>query len=246
MPKQYAVTAKVRRPIRIPLEVYPNCDVAPLHTTIDPLTKEHKVLFLWMPKVAGMSISRALSSAYGLRYRALENRPEQFTPDLRAVTFYHSHVPTLSDCGVLPHQWMNDAFKFAFVRNPWDRLVSLYHWLGYKKSGPPFEDFIYSVVKGNYERPGKVNIRGLYQANRLVDWLRPEGLWLPDYIGKFESLNTDWVTIQKILGISVHLPHGNKSSHKPYPHYYNDETRRLVEKRFEEDIDLFKYTFQEK
>lgn len=245
MPQQYARAGGRRKFIKIPWEIYPNCDAAPLHTAIDPITKETKVLFLWMPKAAGMSISRALSFAYGLHYRALENRSDNFLPTLQAVTFYHSHIPSLVDNGVVSQQWMDNAFKFAFVRNPWDRLVSLYHWLGHKKTGPPFKDWLQSVVRANYERPGSQNIRGLYQANRLVDWLRPEGIWLPDYIGKFETLNTDWVTIQKILGITVSLPHGNQSIHKPYPYYYNPETRRLVEKRFEEDIDLFKYTFQE-
>lgn len=219
---------------------------SPLHTTIDPITKETKVLFLWMPKVAGTSISQALLSAYKHHYRALENHPDHFSRDLQAITFFHSHIPSLVDKEVLSQSWVDNAFKFAFVRNPWDRLVSLYHWLDDKESGPPFEDWLQSVVKANYERPGTQNIQGLYQANRLVDWLRPEGIWLPDYIGKFETLNTDWITIQKILGITASLPHGNQSIHKPYAYYYNSATRRLVEKRFEEDIDLFKYTFQEK
>jgi len=243
MPKQYATTAKVRKPIRIPLEIYPDCKRAPLRPVIQPIAQSRKVLFLWMPKVAGMSISRALSAAYGKRYRALENRTERFQPELNGVTFYHSHIPTLVDCGMVPKDWIDGSFKFAFVRNPWDRLVSLYHWLGMKKSGPDFGTYIEQVVKGNYERPGKTNIRGLYQANRLVDWLRPGGIWLPDYIGKFETLNQDWESIQRILGIKSPLPHSNKSTHKPYQHYYNIQTQRLVHKRFEEDIDLFKYTF---
>jgi chondroitin 4-sulfotransferase 11 len=241
MPKQYVTTAKVRKPTRISLEIYPDCESAPLNPKVPPITSQ-KVLFLWMPKVAGMSISRALSSAYGPRYRALENKPQDFSLDLTSVTFYHSHVPSLVQKGFISQQWVDDSFKFAFVRNPWDRLVSLYHWLGLKKE-LDFDTYINRVVSGNYERPGLTNIRGLYQANRLVDWLRPKGLWLPDYIGKFETLNEDWTNIQHILSIKAPLAHTNQSIHKPYKIYYNIHTQRLVAKRFEEDIDLFKYTF---
>ena len=212
-----------------------------------PLKPEEKFLFIWVPKVAGMSINAALGTAFRGKYKALENCPKQFKPTLKGVTFYHSSIPALIAEHHTPQDWVDSAFKFAFVRNPWDRLVSLYHWLGHHTGGEQglfFDEFIRMVAGGNcYEPPGVMNIRGLYQANRMVDWLRPDGKWLPNFIGRFENLPQEWLIIQKILDYKVPLAKGNSTRHTHYRDYYSDETRDLVAKRFEEDIDIFKYTF---
>ena len=108
-----------------------------------------------------------------------------------------------------------------------------------------FQEFIQNVAAGSYDRPGVMNLRGFYQANRLVDWLRPDGIWLPQFIGRFENLQNDWKIVMKILGCNVDLKKRNTSKHTHYRDYYDLQTRELVAKRFEEDIDLFKYTFEE-
>lgn len=229
-----------------PLDIHPNCDSPPYITynkavTIDP---QHRFIFLWIPKVAGMSISQALKIHFGQTYLSLENTPTQWNTHIKGVTFYHSHVPALVEKGHLPAAWVDQAFKFAFVRNPWDRMVSLYHWLQWGKV-MNFHQFIQAVATGNYDRPGATNLRGFYQANRLIDWLRPNGIWLPQFIGRFENLQEDWKIVMKILGCKCRLKHRNTSKHTHYRDYYDATTRALVAKHFEEDIDLFKYTFED-
>jgi len=231
---------------RAPLDIHPNCEAPPYisYNEAVPLKPQDPFIFLWMPKVAGMSISTALKHNYGQTYLALENAPNRWHTQLRGVTFYHSHIPALVEAGQIPGPWVDKAFKFAFVRNPWDRMVSLYHWLQWDKKGMSFNEFIQGISLGNYNLPGTKNVRGLYQANRLVDWLRPNGIWYPQWIGRFENLTEDWKIIQKILGFMGSLPKSNASKHTHYRDYYDLHTRELVAKRFEEDIDLFKYTFE--
>jgi len=142
--------------------------------------------------------------------------------------------------------WIKGAFIFAFVRNPWDRMVSLYHYLIRMSYQVPatFEGFIELVVAGDYPRPCKLNLLGYYQANRLTDWLKPDGVWLPHFIGKVENLAADWETVSTILGIKYQsMGHRNKSKHGPYQDYYVTRTHQLVAGRFAEEIDIFKYTF---
>lgn len=242
---QYRVKGRVRSRQGDPLAIYPDCSQPPYLTYDEatPIESQCPFIFLWMPKVAGMSISGALKVQFGMRYLSLENAPKRWEPQLKGVTFYHSHVPALVDKGYVLSDWVDKAFKFAFVRNPWDRLVSLYHWLRWEKK-MDFHTFIEQVTEGNYVRPGIMNLRGLYQANRLVDWLRPDGVWLPQYIGRFENLQEDWRTVTKILGCGYTLTKRNTSKHTHYRDYYDPQTRDLVAQRFEEDIDLFKYTFE--
>lgn len=214
------------------------------------LPEDQNVFFLWLPKCAGTSIRNHLQHFYPGNFGHYNNNQDTprtpFVSDFRCATCYHSHVPSLIETGFIPKRWIEGAFIFAFVRNPWHRMVSLYHYLIRMAYSVPdtFERFIEQVAAADYPRPGKLNLLGYYQANRLTDWLRPKGVWLPHFIGKVENIAVDWETVSTILGIP-HQPmgHRNKSQHGPYQDYHTTRTRHLVADRFAEEIDIFEYTF---
>ena len=138
----------------------------------------------------------------------------------------------------------NTYFKFGFVRNPWDRVVSLYLrkeglQLSQKMSFPEFVRWIkYSSSTCNHSVP---------HVNQLDWFVDPHGEILVDFIGKFENLQKDWHTVSKKIGAQDQLPHKKKNDRKVkhYTEYYSAESKRIIENKFGLDIEYFGYEFGE-
>ncbi|MDB4409385.1 hypothetical protein N9235_01035 [Gammaproteobacteria bacterium] len=71
-----------------------------------------------------------------------------------------------------------------------------------------------------------------------------DGKLLVDFVGRFESVDTDFGEICSRIGITApRLPKRNISNTEPYQQFYNEETRELVRQTFDADITLFGYDF---
>ena len=72
---------------------------------------------------------------------------------------------------------------------------------------------------------------------------------LLDFIGKIENINSDLNYIGKKIGISnIKFPILNTTDKKKihYSFFYNKKNRSLVEQYYGNDIELLKYSFEEK
>jgi len=136
----------------------------------------------------------------------------------------------------------NSYFKFGFVRNPWDRAVSLYE----RREGlqlrnrMSFDEFIDWMPFASSTCMHPVPHR--YQ----LDWfVNPHGDVIADFIGRYESIEHDWTRVAGRLGIDAPLPRVNVNTEKNrhYTEYYNERTRALVASRFAVDIEHFGYEF---
>jgi hypothetical protein len=144
-------------------------------------------------------------------------------------------------------QKWNEAYKFTFVRNPWDKMVSLYEYRRRKdKTKITSRDIAFTewvkLTIGPLSDPFYYNNVKSFQPQ--VEWLKDDaGNMTIDFIGRFESINDDFEQIRQIIGTSEELPHLNATVRSNYRDYYTEETRQIVASWYHEDIEVFGYTF---
>lgn len=144
-----------------------------------------------------------------------------------------------SEIPYLPWRFRH-SFKFCFIRNPWDRLVSSYSSKVIEKKmfeecwGKDFDFFVDYVTQLNLDQCD----RHLRKQTRLFS------VKDIDYVARFENFNKDYeYIINERLKLDVALTHQNISEHKQYRDYYNDRTRKLVEDLYYDDITFGNYRF---
>jgi hypothetical protein len=129
--------------------------------------------------------------------------------------------------------------KFSVVRNPWDRLVSMWatgwwwseqtHLDGQKPTS--LQQFIATLRPHPHER---------YEAlhyHQILD----EPL---DAILRFETLVDDFATLlARCASAPIALPHAERRERAPYRDYYDAQSRDLVMDLFARDIADYKYSF---
>lgn len=166
-----------------------------------------KGLFIWIPKVAGTSIADALSVFR--HYRTINDTSLKSFKNKGVVSFGHIDVRALRREKVISARFYKDAFKFCFVRNPYDRAISLFHWFrrnpGFPEvsSGATFRHFCDILKARKVNQIGLYNVDGLSQASPQACWV-PPGI---DFVGRFENLEDDFLTVCKSLEVGpVALP----------------------------------------
>jgi hypothetical protein len=198
------------------------------------ISHKHKFIYTRVAKTASSTIMQLI---------------RKYVDDLTSVVdddWMHDvhHVPLWYLKKNIPEKEFNLYFKFGFVRNPWDRLVSAYH---------------YSVkwyAINDAQNAQKLNLKifdnfstWLRQMHTEINkygsqWSYVRGC---DFIGKTENLQQDFNTVCDKIGIPQQkLSHKNKSKHKKhYTEYYDDETRSIVAEKYAKDIEYFGYKFGE-
>jgi chondroitin 4-sulfotransferase 11 len=191
------------------------------------INHEKKCIFIHIPKTGGTSIWNGIIE-------------RSHNPNLHVQHFDLKHE--VSDT-------TRDYFKTSFVRNPWDRLVSIYFY--YKNGGnkgatdrriqrsvpETFEKFCYSdIIIGDSGKSSTID------ATKSMSTFFNSDINM-DFIGKFENIEEDFEIIKRKLNITSHLIHIRKGNHKPYQHYYNQSTEQHIGEIFKTDITKFNYNF---
>jgi chondroitin 4-sulfotransferase 11 len=142
-------------------------------------------------------------------------------------------------------------FKFAFVRNPWDRFVSVYHkWPPTRNHPDRFKHFVlndfrkhgFNVPKMKKNQWRRLHHHFLPQYYFICDGDRNI---LVDFVGRYENLNRDWEYVCDYIGVPRReLPIVNKGQHRPYQEYYDRQTADVIAEMYADDIELFGYEFE--
>jgi len=75
------------------------------------------------------------------------------------------------------------------------------------------------------------------------DFIDFAGKQIVDFVGRFESLDSDFRTICDRLGLHLWLPVRNSSDTRPYQEFYSNFSRKAVEQLYAADIERFGYEF---
>jgi hypothetical protein len=140
-----------------------------------------------------------------------------------------------------PAAWKN-YFKFCFVRNPFERAVSLYNW-HYRKATtrPNFSEMLRLIEEGAAERES-INWRSwqLYTRDDEI---------VVDFVGRQERLSNDLRIVCDRLGLPFDdrfLIRAKANPTRPdIRKYYQPGDRERVERLFGAEIEHFKYRFPE-
>lgn len=145
----------------------------------------------------------------------------------------------------------SDYFIFASCRNPYERVVSAWNYLQrdfdtkYKRSFPKGLSFKDTLLNLPEQKEGVYDYAHITECQTDCI-LNSSGTPITDMIIKFENLQEDFNIVCDKIGIPhQQLPHKNKSKHKHYTEYYDDETKQIVAKRYAKDIVYFGYEYGE-
>jgi hypothetical protein len=226
------------------------------------ICREFNCLFVHIPKTAGQSIEQFFMSALGLDWeRDRASLWLQANDDPRRGTEKLAHLSAAeyTGCGYVTPEEFSGFFKFSFVRNPWDRILSEYRYRNYFQHRS-FRDFVLNKLPS----PGWDDQyrHVMPQYDMLHD---EQGNLLVDFVGRFESLQQDFDRVCGVLGIGVStLPHRNPSDKKSRDlkrrlrnflyrngenglrhasDFYDDEIRDAVACYYRKDIETFGYEF---
>ena len=205
----------------------------------------HNFIFIHVAKSAGTSMYQALlpyaRQPLGGQWRkqlALLG-PINRVGGLYLQNDFRIHVAAAEVRRCLPREVYARAFKFAFVRNPWDRLVSFYAFLCREKTHRHHQ-FVSGL--GSFEKYLRWDLKRR-RTNQYPYITDRRGNLLVDFIGRFENMEEDFTKVCRQLSLKADLPRVNTTTHRDYRTYYTPETRELVAQHCRRDIELFGYTF---
>jgi hypothetical protein len=185
------------------------------------INHKHKFIFIHIPKNAGTSIRNSFNIK-GYDKKVVSKR------------YPHSTCSEIKQyCG---EKVWNEYYKFAFIRNPFDRLVSFYH---FHKS----DQYKHKIGR---ERAFNQSFKEWVMDINDLNVTHSQSYYLDEeinFIGRYENLQNDFNKVCKATKIAEYtLPHYNKSEHKGWQHYYDDDLQDFVYNRYRLDFNRFTFT----
>ena len=248
------------------------------------ISHQNKCIFVHIPKVAGTSIIEILKDHDNGDKKAEQNSNKNsnkiFYKNKEIIRPFaandykfdppppHYRASDYVKYGQISQQKFDEFFKFSFVRNPWDRIVSEYKYHDHARKYS-FKDYLFMHIPTPSWSDQYCHI--IPQYDFLYD---QEGNRQVDFVGKFENIQADFNEVCRRLGLPEKtLPHSNQSqslfhlrydagfcellkrirgklsrrqkqnTFAHYTEYYDDESKEYVAELYSNDIEAFEYCF---
>lgn len=190
----------------------------------------HKCIFIHIPKTAGISVAHSL---FGHRI---------------------GHLSALNYAAMFGKNDFNNYFKFAFVRNPFMRLISAYEFMQSGGYGP-VDQKIVSIVR-QYKSLEDFVLQYLTPAKaKAIRHFRPQHYYVCDsndriminYWGKFEDLEREYDYVRQKIRAGEPLRKLNVTKTKKLSvqeYYSNTQVVEKVISIYRKDFELFGYPME--
>jgi len=180
-----------------------------------PISHPYKTIFVHIPKTGGGSLDKVLG-VYGYDNKGSNRISDEilygFEKDPNLAL---QHLTAAEIKNRVPAETFNTYFKFAFVRNPYARLVSEYHWM---------KDFDETVKKMNFKefleeyvvvhKDTEVHLKDQY---KFITNEKEE--LIVDYVGRFENFDDGVQDVLNKVGLRQKINHLHKVRPPSFIHY---------------------------
>jgi hypothetical protein len=203
-----------------------------------------KCWFVDIPRTSSSSIRVEMGRLFGIGY-GKENEGDSFFSQQPAFDYHLTAIEAKRELG---DRFWQQAFTFSFVRNPWARFLSLYFFRKSINELPDecsFSDYVRQLNSPWYNGENSLHSYQAYYYSMSEYLLDKQGNLLVDFVGKYENRERDLSQVAQRLGVEfsgirLQVAHASNSD---YSKYYNDETKSIISRVYQKDIELFGYEF---
>ena len=208
-------------------------------------TKSFGFWYVDIPRTSSSSIRTELAAHFGTNF----GKRYLFDDKYAVKQSYPAHIPANRVRKKIGQELWDSTFTFTLVRNPWDRVFSIY-WYA-RKAGDFPESFSFRECVLQYRSPRylqRPSVHSVYPyyysaSEYLVD---RQGELLVNFVGRYENRAADLAYIGNKIG---HPTLGNLAIQQAAPHvhysrHYDDEMIEIVRTVFWVDIERFGYEFE--
>jgi hypothetical protein len=204
------------------------------------IMREYKVFFIHIPRTGGHTID----ALFGHRRNKQKDRVKR-----------HAYPKDYKN--IFPKEW-KEYFKFTFVRNPWDRVVSAWtrsrgsrNYLVEDKKNIHDDKWFSQNIRNSFNAFIENELNNVLVSGHFI----PQSKWLLksnkkpykyNFIGRFEYFERDLGILLDNLDIDYsQIPVMNVSNKRPYIEYYNNKTLKIVKELYKEEIEYLGYEYGE-
>ena len=214
------------------------------------ISHRHRCIFVHVPKCGGTSIEDAMWPKTRTESDLWMGQDEHDNNKYQPGGLQHLLASQIRE--EVGDDVFRSYFKFAFVRNPFDKATSQYEYMkrtantlrrkiGMAKDAP-FAEYVRLIQ--HHDHPHWAPQHRFLFSN--------DGELLVDFVGRFERFEADAQRVFDTVGLGARLgrwrfkrvPHSKDGGSRPhYREYYDNETREAVTAMYSRDFALFGYRF---